>query len=454
MAHRLPPLLLLPRLTTRQLSTQPKTKLAPSLSILDLPSTTTHSLQAIVDPFELLANELSHLKQNIKALVGSDHLRLNSIAKYYLASAHQGKHLRPLVVLLISQATAAPPLADRPRPTNALHFIDRPISPPEILNDNNSSSDQQGLLPEEAEDSAILPAQRRLAEIAELIHVSSLLHDDVIDQAETRRGQASAPRQFGSKLSVLAGDFLLARASLNLARLRNFEVIELISSVISNLVEGELIQLESILVPHLQNPPKLAPSSDPSNLQSTSLSHSPAAFDPRLFDFYMRKNYLKTASLIAKTCRAAVILSSSSSSSSPPSPQTQELIEASYQFGKHLGLAFQIVDDILDYTGSEDELGKTGNGSDLKAGLITGPGLFAWKQFDRTFGELVVRKFCRPGDLDLAKEMVHKSDAIRSSYQLASHHIQLCLSQLNSFNDSDAKAGLQRLCDLVLNRNH
>ncbi|KAA1073380.1 hypothetical protein PGT21_010396 [Puccinia graminis f. sp. tritici] len=102
-----------------------------------------------------------------------------------------------------------------------------------------------------------------------------------------------------------------------------------------------------------------------------------------------------------------------------------------------------IVDDILDYTSLEDELGKTGNGSDLKAGLITGLGLFAWKQFNWTFGELVVRKFCNPGNLDLAKEMVHKSDAIHSSYQLASHHIHLYLSQLNSFNDSKAKAGLE-----------
>jgi len=258
----------------------------------------------------------------------------------------------------------------------------------------------------------------------------------VIDHAETRRGQPSAPRVFGSKLSVLAGDFLLARASLALSRLGNFEVIELISSIIANLVEGELIQLESIL--------KHNPSQSHSSDSSPTPQHS---FDPRLFDFYQRKNYLKTASLIAKTCRATFILS-------PLSSQNPTLVESSYEFGKHLGLAFQIVDDILDYTSSDECLGKTGNASDLKSGLITAPGLFAWKEYDDKFGVLVRRKFAHPGDLDLAQAMVKQSDGIQRSYKLASHHIDICRSHLANFHDSDSKQGLQRLCSLVLERNH
>ena len=91
--------------------------------------------------------------------------------------------------------------------------------------------------------STILPTQRRLAEITEMIHVASLLHDDVIDESPLRRGAPSAPSSFGNKLSILGGDFLLGRASIALARLRDPEVTELMSTVIANLVEGEVLQL-------------------------------------------------------------------------------------------------------------------------------------------------------------------------------------------------------------------
>ncbi|KAH9466466.1 hypothetical protein Pst134EB_001519 [Puccinia striiformis f. sp. tritici] len=394
-----------------------------------LPQSITNSLSSIADPFTLLADELSHLKQNIRALLGSEHSTLNSIAKYYFASPNQGKHLRPLVILLIAQASAT---AQHDHHQD-FDKINQPISRHDVLNDSNPN--QPTSTEPVDQTTKILPTQRRLAEIAELIHVSSLLHDDVIDQAETRRGQISAPREFGSKLSVLAGDFLLARASLALSRLGNFEVIELISSIISNLVEGELIQLESILN---------LPSS--STGDSSSTQQSITKFDDRLFEFYQRKNYLKTASLIAKTCRASVLLSNTTSNS--------HLVEASYEFGKHLGLAFQIVDDILDYTISDQSLGKAANGSDLKSGLITGPGLFAWKEFGHEFGDLVHRKFINPGDLDLAQLMVKKSDGIRKSFHLAKSHIQSSKSHLNAFEDSESKQALYSLCDLVLERSN
>ncbi|KAI9603458.1 hypothetical protein KEM48_001469 [Puccinia striiformis f. sp. tritici PST-130] len=376
-----------------------------------LPQSITNSLSSIADPFTLLADELSHLKQNIRALLGSEHSTLNSIAKYYFASPNQGKHLRPLVILLIAQASAT---AQHDHHQD-FDKINQPISRHDVLNDSNPN--QPTSTEPVDQTTKILPTQRRLAEIAELIHVSSLLHDDVIDQAETRRGQISAPREFGSKLSVLAGDFLLARASLALSRW------------------GELIQLESILN---------LPSS--STGDSSSTQQSITKFDDRLFEFYQRKNYLKTASLIAKTCRASVLLSNTTSNS--------HLVEASYEFGKHLGLAFQIVDDILDYTISDQSLGKAANGSDLKSGLITGPGLFAWKEFGHEFGDLVHRKFINPGDLDLAQLMVKKSDGIRKSFHLAKSHIQSSKSHLNAFEDSESKQALYSLCDLVLERSN
>ncbi|MBW0540964.1 hypothetical protein O181_080679 [Austropuccinia psidii MF-1] len=394
------------------------------------PSAITHTLNNIIDPFALLAHELRHIKQSIKSLVGSEHVMLNRIAKYYLSTAHQGKHLRPLIVLLISRATASPIDCHRHSERQTVMAIDQSISPAEILNDSNPNVDLQSSNSLVDHQSGILPSQMRLAEIAELIHVASLLHDDVIDDADSRRGQASSPKVFGSKLSVLAGDFLLARASVALSRLGSLEVVELISSVISNLVEGELMQISTI-VPTSPKMPK-PPSTGNEPLISSADDHKSQVpqFANEFFKLYERKNYLKTASLMAKTARAAVILSSSTS----PENRNQELIESSYEFGKHLGLAFQIVDDILDYTSTDDQLGKPGNGSDLRAGLVTGPGLFAWQQFGEQFGKLVARKFAQEGDLELAKHMVLESNGIAKSYDLARSHIRRCQDELGSGN--------------------
>lgn len=93
-----------------------------------------------------------------------------------------------------------------------------------------------------------MPKQRRLAEIVEMIHTASLLHDDVIDHSDTRRGRASGNVAFTNKMAVLAGDFLLGRATVSISRLRNPEVVELISNSIANLVEGEFMQLKNTAV--------------------------------------------------------------------------------------------------------------------------------------------------------------------------------------------------------------
>lgn len=437
--------------------------------LLNLPKSVDRTLGSIVDPFRLLETELGHIKQNLKALVGSHDCQLDSIAKYYFSSPHQGKHLRPIIILLIAQATSIPtgPLSYRhPHPhqeqlnrlSHADHdrqnrAINRSISSAEILNDLNPTQPHLTTTPSADRTSNILPSQCRLAEIAELIHVSSLLHDDVIDQALTRRGRASSPSVFGSKLSVLAGDFLLARASMALSRLGNLEVIELISSIISNLVEGELMQLESILRPNSSSSSQLPSAeerlgSDHDGHPSTQFESDRSTinrFNPKLFEFYERKNYLKTASLIAKTCRATVLLS-------PFINQDSNLIESSHRFGKHLGLAFQIVDDILDYTSTNESSGKDCDSSDLKSGLVTGPGLFAWMEFGDRFGELVHRKFSFDGDLELAQRMVKESNGIERSYRLAQDHIRQCKTELDGLADSESKDGLIRLCDLVLQR--
>jgi hexaprenyl-diphosphate synthase len=234
----------------------------------------------------------------------------------------------------------------------------------------------------------------RLAQIVEMIHVASLLHDDVIDKSPLRRGVASAPAAFGNKLSVLAGNFILGRASAALSRLGDTEVVALTASIIANLVEGEILQMKEVYTPDL-------------DLVGAS------RVDKEVWNIYLQKTYLKTASLMTKTARAAVILGGCS--------EGEVWKEVAYAFGRNLGIAFQVcfrfvvfvsggrvlnkitcvqlVDDILDYESGDATLGKPG-GADLHLGLATGPTLYAWEEHAE-MGPLIERKFEQEGDVDL-----------------------------------------------------
>lgn len=325
-----------------------------------------------IDPLRVVGKELKFLNNNIRQLLGSGHPILDTVAKYYTQS--EGKHVRPLLVLLMSQATASAPKLPRNAFTNE---INDPFTQPSVLSDANPDSAPGFLTSVSSEDSSetssyafpndpsILPSQRRLAEITELIHTASLLHDDVIDFSTTRRNHPSANTCFGNKMAVLAGDFLLGRASVALARLRDPEVTELLATVIANLVEGEFMQLKN-----------------------TVNDETRPEWSDQSIQYYLQKTYLKSASLISKSCRAAALLGSC----------TAETVEAAYAYGKNLGLAFQLVDDMLDYMSSGNELGKP-VGADLELGLATAPLLFAWKQRPE-LGELVGRKFAGEGDVE------------------------------------------------------
>lgn len=316
-----------------------------------------------MDPFQTVAREMKFLTGNIRQLLGSGHPTLDTVAKYYTQS--EGKYVRPMLVLLMSRATALTPRSTR---AGSAQGVDASITEPSILADENPDNRPISSLARDAaysqDDSDILPSQRRLAEITELIHTASLLHDDVIDHSVSRRSAPSANIEFGNKMAVLAGDFLLGRASVALARLRDPEVTELLATVIANLVEGEFMQLKN-----------------------TASDEKNPAWTEDTVAYYLQKTYLKSASLISKSCRAAAILGGC----------TPEVVEKSYMYGKNLGLAFQLVDDMLDYTVSGEELGKPA-GADLELGLATAPLLFAWKD-NKGLGKLVGRKFTGEGDV-------------------------------------------------------
>lgn len=365
---------------------------------------------------------MKFLRRNIQLLLGSGHPILDTVAKYYTNS--EGKHIRPLLVLLMSRATSLAPKSSRLPGAASSPRINDSLSPSAILSDVNPSSPiingiSTSMIDGEyvSEDLSILPSQRRLAEITELIHTASLLHDDVIDSSEARRSSPSANISFGNKMAVLAGDFLLGRASVALARLRDAEVIELLATVIANLVEGEFMQLKN-----------------------TALDELNPKFSDDSITYYLQKTYLKSASLISKSCRAAALLGQSS----------PEVVEAAYAYGRNLGLAFQLVDDMLDYTVSGEELGKPA-GADLELGLATAPLLFAWKQ-NPDLGALVGRKFAGEGDVQMARDLVSRSDGLAQTRALAQDYADKASDAIRDFPDSEAKEGLMEMCVKTMKR--
>ena len=374
-----------------------------------------------VDPLRVVGKEMKFLTKNIRHLLGSGHPILDTVAKYYTNS--EGKHVRPLLVLLMSRATSMTAKAPRHQLIPTTSTIDDPISPPNILADTNPSQSSNPLSTSAldaaytTEDSAILPSQRRLAEITELIHTASLLHDDVIDTSISRRSAPSANISFGNKMAVLAGDFLLGRASVALARLRDAEVVELLATVIANLVEGEFMQLKN-----------------------TALDEAHPTWTEGALTYYLQKTYLKSASLISKSCRAAALLGQNA----------PEVVEAAYAYGKNLGLAFQLVDDMLDYTISGQELGKPA-GADLELGLATAPLLFAWKENEQ-LGVLVGRKFSSNGDVERARDIVSRSHGLEQTRALAQEYADKAISALDGFPDSEAKDGLIEMCHKTMKR--
>ena len=372
------------------------------------------------DPFSIVSSEMSGLAGNIAKLVGSGHPSLNKVANYYFKS--QGKHIRPMIVLLLSKAMSEVPDSRRGEAdtSDVSYIADESLSPLKILNEipmpilNPLSKPQEPFV---SEIEGVLPKQRRLAVIVEMIHTASLLHDDVIDNSSERRSRPSGNSAFGNKMAILAGDFLLGRASVAIARLRNAEVTELMSTTIANLVEGEFMQLKN------------------------TTDNTSEVVKNEYFQYYIHKTYLKTASLMSKSCRSAAVLAG----------LDRDLVDHAYEFGKNLGLCFQIVDDCLDYTAADKEqLGKP-SGADLKLGLATAPVLYAWEQFPE-LGTLIRRKFKAPGDIELARDYVKKADGVQKTKNLAVHYHNAALAELDFFPPSEALSGLKSLTHIMLSR--
>jgi hexaprenyl-diphosphate synthase len=376
-----------------------------------------------VDPFRLVASDLEVMTESVRQTVSVLQHPVLDRAASHLFSLH-GKRLRPIIVILMGHATAQLNSVTSPVPSSSL--------PSDQLSKSRLSS-----VPH-----ALLDSQLRLAEITEMIHAASLLHDDVIDIADSRRGLPTVNSMFGNQLAILAGDFLLARASVALARLRDCDVVELLSTVIEHLVRGEVIQMNG------------GSSNSSSNHRAAGcggvgdVSHEDAErqrhyHNPEgLFETYMAKTFFKTASLMANSCRAVTMLAGHGRSAA----------DAAYLYGENLGIAFQLVDDMLDFTSSKSILGKPVL-NDLGQGHATAPVLFALDVFPDELGPMIARRFRRDGDVQAAVRMVNEAEGIEQTRVLAAEHARRAVVALvEAMPPSEARSALVNIADHVLAR--
>ncbi|KAL5200617.1 hypothetical protein ABZP36_021820 [Zizania latifolia] len=315
------------------------------------------------DPFELVADELSLLANRLRSMVAAEVPKLASAAEYFFKVGAEGKRFRPTVLLLMASALKFP-IGDS---TEVLSMLANKLR----------------------------TRQQNIAEITEMIHVASLLHDDVLDDADTRRGVTSLNCIMGNKLSVLAGDFLLSRACVALAALGNTEVVSLMATAVEHLVTGETMQI------------------------STSREQR------RSMEYYLQKTYYKTASLMSNSCKAVAVLAG----------HTTEVSMLAYEYGRNLGLAFQLIDDVLDFTGTSASLGK-GSLSDIRHGIITAPMLYAMEEFPQLH-EVVDQGFDNPANVELALDYLQKSRGIEKTKELAREHANRAIKALEALPDSD-----------------
>jgi geranylgeranyl pyrophosphate synthase len=381
------------------------------------------------DPFQMVEQELQPFSDSIKELVSSDQPILSMAAKHFFEKRH-GKRFRPTIVQLIAKAASATVPMEEQVVVNSSASVNESnhVQHHSLEADHTSegstktiaawqwsgaSSTNGVVTPENHKGSDVWRKQAQLGQIVEMIHVASLIHDDVLDEADTRRGGEAVHKLYSNKVAVLAGDYLLARASVLLARLENTAVVQIMSTALESLVAGEIMQLKS--------PPE-------------SLLE---------METYLRKSYCKTASLICYACRSTAMLGGHAYAST--------VATACEEFGFHLGLAYQIQDDILDFTAAASVLGKPAL-ADMDLGLSTAPILYVAQEQPK-LRPLVMRRFKEKGDKVMALEALYKSPtAMNKAKNLAKFHAQRAIDALLRLPSSDARNALIRLTHAVITR--
>ena len=253
-----------------------------------------------------------------------------------------------------------------------------------------------------------------MAVVIELIHTATLLHDDVVDQSATRRGQETANELWGNAPSVLVGDFLYSRAFEIMVEPNSMEIMRILSKATNQISEGEVLQLL--------------------NIKNANVTQAE----------YFKVIERKTACLFKAACQIAGILSSAD----------QKVINAMGSFGMHLGNAFQIIDDTLDYESDSNIIGKE-IGDDLSEGKVTLPMIYALEKTKKAENK-ILKDAIKNADalhIDQIVEILLNVDAFQYSRDIAKIESNRALESIDYLPDSKYKTALKLLCELSLERN-
>lgn len=320
--------------------------------------------------FDLCADDMAAVDTLIRDSLDSEVVLIRQIAEYIIGSG--GKRLRPMLVVLAARACGyAVPAAGRQH-------------------------------------------QVTLAAVIEFIHTATLLHDDVVDESELRRGQESAHAIWGNAASVLVGDFLYSRAFQMMVDVESMRVMEVLSNATNMIAEGEVEQLLNM--------------------------HDPEVSEARYFSVIEKK----TAKLFEAACQLGAVLAGRKDLEAPMAT-----------FGRELGAAFQITDDVMDYASDATTLGKN-TGDDLAEGKPTLPLILCRALLQGSLRELLDESIRQGDSSQLAQilELIRSSGALRASIDMAKARSHAALAALDSLPESNWKNAMTALAHYSVSRQH
>lgn len=328
------------------------------------PSTST--INSMADVWEAYRAELDGVEHQVRQNLDSSVTLVNTVAAHILNSG--GKRVRPLLLLLSARLCGY---------TGREHY--------------------------------------QLGSLIEFIHTATLLHDDVVDEADIRRGHRTARKVWGNQISILVGDYLYSKAMAQIVEFRSHGMNEVLAEACTKMAEGEVLQL------YYNGNPSM-PESD-----------------------YIKIVEHKTAGLIAAACRMGAILADAS----------EEKQAALFRFGQYLGIAFQVADDTLDYNADGERLGKT-LGQDLRQGKATLPLLHLLdhcsEQDCSMIKDRMETRTLSPEDLERILGLMQSAGSLAYAMERAKTYIAAAQHELDAFEDSSARRALAVAADYMITR--
>ena len=306
-----------------------------------------------------IAGDLLQYEREFKSALDSEVKLINSVSNYLIKN--KGKSFRPILTLLCSRLCGQPTINTY-----------------------------------------------KAAAMMELLHVATLIHDDIVDDAKTRRGKPSIKQIWKNKISVLMGDYILSKALINMVSLKDFEALDLISKTAEKLSAGEILQMEKSITRNMTK------------------------------NIYYDMINQKTASLISSSCELGAITTSKSDIDR----------KATSEYGKNLGMAFQIKDDLFDFLGSEFQTGKE-SGGDVKKNMLTLPLIYSIENTsrkERNRLKAIIRKKKKSSETIMEiKEIIEKSGGFNYANKKLDEFSSNAIDSISSYNDGEIKNSLIEL---------